>query len=66
MVCESDRTNEIGSELELPKTYDELSNNGVDVKLDELTPMAMTKLRGLFEKPNAFATAMEQMYEMMV
>ena len=38
MVCESDKTKEIGSELELPKTYSELSNSGVDEVLDDLPP----------------------------
>ncbi len=37
---------------------DNFSGNG-----KKLTPIATTKLRGLFEKPNAFETRAEQMNE---
>ena len=59
MVCESDRTREIGREFELPKTYCELIITLSEQNGEFLTPIATTKLRGLFEKPKAIETRAE-------
>ena len=59
MVCESDRTKEIGREFELPKTYCELIITPSEQNGEFLTPIATTKLRGLFEKPKALETRAE-------
>ena len=63
IVWESDSTRDIGREFELPKTYKEFRKNKISGSSKKLTPIAITKLRGLFEKPNAFETRAEQSNE---
>ena len=56
----------MGRELELPKTYLTGYRDIFELKIGarwSLTPMAITKFRGLFAKPKSLAIASAQRYD---
>lgn len=63
-VADSEMTREIGREFEFPKTW--TYKHWTKQQSARLTPIAVTKLEGLFPRRNPFETATETAYDTVV